>query len=67
MLVSEAGCPMNISAAIKRHEDLAFWFARNGKAKAARAELLRIEQLKKIRELRRKPIDIDDCKEVYAD
>jgi hypothetical protein len=45
---------MNIAQAIKRHEDLAFWFARIGKAKRARAELLRIEQLKKLRELKRK-------------
>ena len=48
---------MNIAQAIKRHEDLAFWFARMGKAKRARAELLRVEQLKKLRELKReKPL-----------
>lgn len=62
---------MNIAQAIKRHEDMAFWFARMGKAKRAQAELLRIEQLKKLRELRRKNptdavIDMDDCKEVYG-
>ena len=45
---------MNIAQAIKRHEDLAFWFARIGKANAARLELSRIEQLKKLRELKRK-------------
>lgn len=44
---------MNIAQAIKRHEDLAFWFARMGKAKRARAELLRVEQLKKMRQLKR--------------
>jgi len=45
---------MNIAQAIKRHEDLAFWFARMGKAARARAELLRVDQLKKLRELKRK-------------
>lgn len=67
---------MNIRQAIKRHEDLAFWFARIGKAKRARAELLRIEQLKKLHELKRKnptyrvfddavALEMDDCTEVY--
>ena len=66
---------MNIAQAIKRHEDLAFWFARIGKAKRARMELLRVEELKKVRQLKReKPLyrqlddavnNIDDCVEVY--
>ena len=68
---------MNIAQAIKRHQDLAFWFARIGKAKSARLELLRIEQLKKLRELKReKPLyrqlddavnSLDDATEVYGD
>jgi len=66
---------VNIAQAIKRHEDLAFWFARIGKAKRARMELLRVEELKKVRQLKReKPLyrqlddavnNIDDCVEVY--
>lgn len=51
---------MNIAQAIRRHEDLAFWFARMGKAKRARAELLRVEQLKKLREIRREMRNPDD-------
>lgn len=70
---------MNIASAIRRHEDLAAYFARVGKAKKAASELRRVDQLKKLRELKRKnptyrmfddavnADNFEDSREVYQD
>jgi hypothetical protein len=44
---------MNLRLAIKRHEDLANAFARTGKAKLARMHLLRAEQLRTAKTIRK--------------
>jgi hypothetical protein len=44
---------MNMARAIKRHEDLANAFAKIGKAKLARLHLLRAEQFRKAKQIRR--------------
>jgi hypothetical protein len=44
---------MNFRAAIKRHEDLANAFARLGKAKLSRMHLLRAEELRKAKQIRK--------------
>lgn len=44
---------MNFAKAVKRHEDLANAFARIGKAKLARLHLLRAEQLRTAKQIRK--------------
>lgn len=44
---------MNLAKAAKRHEDLAAAFARIGKAKLARMHLLRAEELKTAKQIKR--------------
>jgi len=51
---------MRFSAAIKRHEDLANTFARTGKAKLARLHLLRANELRTAKRIRK------ECKHAAA-
>lgn len=44
---------MNLAKAAKRHEELAVFYARIGKAKTARLHVLRADQLEKAKELKR--------------
>ncbi len=61
---------MNFTKAAKRHEEQAAAYALVGKAKRARAELLRAEQMRMAKRIKREcraEIDIDDCTQVYGD
>lgn len=44
---------MNLATAIRKHEDMAALYARQGLSRRARLELLRAEQLKTARKIKR--------------